>query len=230
MMILIISILAIAVLLFLFYASYSIQSGIYISALCRNPKAEKVVALTFDDGPDTVQTPKVLDILKKYGIKSCFFIIGKKVAGNEDIVRRIKEEGHLLGNHGYGHSGKFPLYSLSKMVKDVEECSNGLEKTTGNRVNLFRPPFGVTNPTIAQMVKKLNLTTIGWNVRTLDTCIKDDNKILKRIERKLSPGSVILLHDSLKSSDTLLEKVIALVYSKGYRCIGIDELFNLKIQ
>lgn len=217
------------VMLFFFYASYSIQSGVYIKALCRNPKAGKVVALTFDDGIDAVQTPKVLDVLKKYQIKACFFCIGKKLAGNEGIVNRIKEEGHLLGNHGYSHSGKFPLYSPKKMMADVAKCAKELEKITGDKALLFRPPFGVTNPTVARTAKKLGLTTIGWNIRTLDTCTKNNDKVLKRIEKKLSSGSVILLHDNLEASDILLDKVIKLMHDKGYSCVGIDELFNLNL-
>lgn len=227
---LIIAGLLFALVLFFFYASYSIKSGVYLKALCRNPKMEKVVALTFDDGPDAIQTPRVLGILKKNNIKACFFCIGSKIAGNEDIIQRIKDEGHLLGNHSYSHSNKFPLYSSSKMTDDVVRCSIELEKITGSRVRLFRPPFGVTNPTVARVARRLGLTTVGWNIRTLDTWAKDSSKVVKRIEKKLSSGSVILLHDNLKASDTILEATIELIQSKGYRCVGVDELFNLSFE
>lgn len=226
----IVGLLILAMMLFLFYASYSIASGIYLKALCKNQKAGKVVALTFDDGPDSIQTPKALDVLKKHNIKACFFCIGSKIAGNEDIIKRIKNEGHLLGNHSHSHSGKFPLYSLRKMIADATKCTEELERITGDKVRLFRPPFGVTNPTVARMVKTLGFTTIGWNIRTLDTCTKDKKKVLYRIERKLSPGSVILLHDNLESSDTTLAEAILLIQKKGYKCVGIDELFNLNLE
>ncbi|MDR0660420.1 MAG: polysaccharide deacetylase family protein [Prevotellaceae bacterium] len=227
MNVLIVADIFIVVMLFFFYASYSIRSGVYLTALYKNPKVGKAIALTFDDGPDADQTPKVLDILQKNDIKGCFFCIGKNVVGNEDIIRRIKAEGHLLGNHSYSHSGKFPLYSSNKMVEDVLKCSIEIEKILEDKVRFFRPPFGVTNPTIAKTVKKLSLTTIGWNIRTLDTCIKNEKKVLNRIEKRLKPGSVILLHDNLKSSDTMLNAIISLIREKGYKFVGIDELFNL---
>ncbi len=219
----------IVVMLFFFYASYSIRSRVYLNALCRNPKAGKVVALTFDDGPDSTQTPKVLDILKKYNIKACFFCIGSKIAGNENIIQRIKNEGHLLGNHSHNHSGKFPLYSAKRMASEASECSKKIEDITGEKTQLFRPPFGVTNPTIARMVKKHRYITIGWNIRTLDTC-KSSSKVLKRVEKKLSFGSVILLHDDLKTSDDTLERVIKLISNKGYKFVRVDELFNLNFE
>lgn len=219
--------LLLVVMLFFFYASYSIRSGIYLKALCQNRKAGYAVTLTFDDGPDRVNTPKVLDVLKKHNVKACFFCIGSKIAGNEDIVKRIKDEGHLLGNHSYSHTGKFPIYSSSKMLEDIKKCSGEIERATGSKVSLFRPPFGVTNPTVAKTVKKLGYTTVGWNIRTLDTCIKNKNKIVKRIGKKLSAGSIILLHDNLEASDSVLENAILLIQSKGYRCIGLDELYKM---
>ena len=88
---------------FLVYASYSIQSGIYLRSFCKKHTAEKIVALTFDDGPDSLQTPKVLQVLKEYQVTACFFCIGHKVKGNEAILQKMVAEGHLIGNHSYRH-------------------------------------------------------------------------------------------------------------------------------
>ena len=107
---------------FLVYASYSIQSGIYLRSFCKKHTAEKIVALTFDDGPDSLQTPKVLQVLKEYQVTACFFCIGHKVKGNEAILQKMVAEGHLIGNHSHTHSGLFPLYGLSKMKKDLQTC------------------------------------------------------------------------------------------------------------
>ena len=106
------------ILSFLVYASYSIQSGIYLRSFCKKRTTEKVVALTFDDGPDPIQTPKVLKVLKEYQATACFFCIGHKIKGNEALLKSMVTEGHLIGNHSYSHSGLFPLYGLSKMKKD----------------------------------------------------------------------------------------------------------------
>ena len=145
------------ILSFLVYASYSIQSGIYLRSFCKKRTTEKVVALTFDDGPDPIQTPKVLKVLKEYQATACFFCIGHKIKGNEALLKSMVTEGHLIGNHSYSHSGLFPLYGLSKMKKDLQTCQCELERVTSQPVTLFRPPFGVTNPTIAKAVRQL-----GW--------------------------------------------------------------------
>ena len=148
------------ILSFLVYASYSIRSGIYLRSFCKKHTAEKIVALTFDDGPDSLQTPKVLQVLKEYQVTACFFCIGHKVKGNEAILQKMVAEGHLIGNHSYTHSGLFPLYGLSKMKKDLQTCQCELERVTSQPVSLFRPPFGVTNPTIAKAVRQLGYTSI----------------------------------------------------------------------
>ena len=115
------------ILSFLVYASYSIQSGIYLRSFCKKRTTEKVVALTFDDGPDPIQTPKVLKVLKEYQATACFFCIGHKIKGNEALLKSMVTEGHLIGNHSYSHSGLFPLYGLSKMKKDLQTCQCELD-------------------------------------------------------------------------------------------------------
>lgn len=210
---------------FLFWASYSINSGIYIKVFCRKQTKEKIVALTFDDGPDTIQTPRILQVLKKEQIPACFFCIGKKVKGNEELLREIVAEGHLIGNHSYSHTGFFPLYNFKRMKEDLQTCQSALETVTSQPVTLFRPPFGVTNPTIAQAVRQLGYKTIGWNIRTLDTQYPAPEKILRRIRKRLCPGSVILLHDRLKGSDVLLQQVIRLVKKQGYTIVRLDSMF-----
>jgi peptidoglycan/xylan/chitin deacetylase (PgdA/CDA1 family) len=202
------------------------RSGVYIKTLNRNPKAGNVVALTFDDGPDPVQTLKILDILKEHDIQACFFSIGRKITGNEDIIRRMKAEGHLVGNHSFAHSNKFPLYSLKRMIADLKACGDELARITGCETSLFRPPYGVSNPTIARAVKKMKYTVIGWNIRTFDTCSGSIEKIVKRVDKKLSPGSVILLHDTMDFSDILLKSILAMLKQRCYKVISIDELFN----
>ncbi|MBK5720100.1 polysaccharide deacetylase family protein [Dysgonomonas sp. Marseille-P4677] len=212
--------------IFLVYASYSIQSGIYLKALCRNQLKGKTIAITFDDGPDRVQTPKVLDILKEYNITACFFCIGSKIENNEDILLRIKEEGHLIGNHTFNHFFSFPLCSYRQMEKELRDCERKIEEVIGEKTILFRPPFGITNPTIAKVIRAMGYITIGWNIRSLDTCRKEKT-ILKRIKRGLKPGSVILLHDPLPSSERLLRKILELVKENNYTIERIDKLFDI---
>ncbi len=213
--------------LFLFYASYSIRSGVYIKALCQNKKKDKIVSLTFDDGPDQ-QTEKVLDILKEYDVKACFFCIGSKIAENKDVLKRMKNEGHLIGNHSHSHFFSFPLHSVKWIKQDLESCNRHIEEITQDEVKLFRPPFGVTNPLIAKAVRSMNYTTIGWSIRSLDTCNNVD-KTLARIYKKLKPGAVILLHDPLPESDILLRNLLDSLKENEYKVERVDKLFDLKL-
>ncbi len=212
----IIALAIVAVLAFLFYASYSIKSQVYVKALCRVKTAENVVYLTFDDGPDAEQTPQVLDVLKRNNAKAAFFCIGSRIAGNEQILKRIIDEGHTIGNHSFSHTNSFPLFCRRRMIADIRRCQQAIEQATGATTTLFRPPFGVTNPTIGKAVKSLNLKTIGWTIRTYDTNRCSDEKIIRRISRQLRPGAIILLHDRLPQSSERLQMVIDTVKKAGY--------------
>ena len=211
----------IIVLLVMFYASYSIKSNIYLKTFCQKSTSDKVVALTFDDGPDALQTPKVLDVLKEYNVQACFFCVGSRIDKNESIISRMVNEGHLIGNHSYSHTNLFPLYHPKKMKTDLMLCQQKLEEITKQKNILFRPPFGVTNPTIGRTARQMNLEAIGWSIRSLDTQLSLD-KALKRIQRKLHPGAIILLHDVLPQSELLLREVIDLLLREGYQIKRLD--------
>lgn len=210
------------VLMLMFYASYSIKSNIYLKTFCRKNTTEKVVAITFDDGPDAMQTPKILDVLKEREVQACFFCIGKKIESNELLVQRMIREGHLVGNHSYSHANRFPFYGRKKMLADLTLCQQQLEAATQEKIDLFRPPFGVTNPTIGNAARQMNLTTIGWSIRSLDTQTSSITKILDRIQRQLHPGAIILLHDVLPYSTVVLEKVLDLLSEEGYKIKRLD--------
>lgn len=215
---------------FLFYASYSIQAGIYLKSFCHKKTAEKVVAVTFDDGPDAHRTPAVLDVLDDYGVKACFFCIGEKVEGHEELLRDIVRRGHLVGNHSYSHSPLLPCYSLSKLKKDFLSCQLALERVTLQPLRLFRPPFGVTNPTVAKAVRALGYISIGWDVRSLDTCISDEQRVMQRIRKRLRPGSIILLHDRLPGSARLLRLLLDYLEQEGYRVVRLDSMLDKGIK
>lgn len=213
-------------LAFLFYASYSIRSNIYIRVFYRKQTTEKIVALTFDDGPDATETARVLDVLKEYRVPACFFCIGSKIAGNEAVLRRMVSEGHLIGNHSYTHSNFFPLFGLGRMKRELEKCRKELEKATGQEITFFRPPFGVTNPTVARAIRQSGFTPIGWNIRTLDTHQHSAAKVIGRIRKRLCPGSVILLHDRMPHSAELVKQVLDFLKSEGYTVVRLDSLIH----
>lgn len=161
--------IVLSITVFMVWASASIRSGVYVRAFCREKTDRKVVYLTFDDGPHPPETERVLDVLRERGARATFFLIGSKVSGNEAVLRRMLEEGHALGLHTYSHAGTFPLLSFDKMLADVNEGKRAVESVAGKKISLFRPPFGVTNPTISKVIRTLGLHTIGWDVRSFDT-------------------------------------------------------------
>lgn len=162
-------VIVLSITVFMVWASASIRSGVYVRAFCCEKTDRKVVYLTFDDGPHPPETERVLDVLRERGARATFFLIGSKVSGNDAVLRRMLEEGHALGLHTYSHAGTFPLLSFDKMLADVNEGKRAVESVAGKKISLFRPPFGVTNPTISKVIRTLGLQTVGWDVRSFDT-------------------------------------------------------------
>lgn len=215
-------------LVFLFWASYDITSGIYLKSFCRNERAKGVVAVTFDDGVDPLQTPKVLDVLKRANVQATFFVIASKAEKYPELVRRMVAEGHLVGSHTYGHQATFPILGKKSMVAELRQAQEVLERITGEKINLFRPPFGVTNPTVAYAVKKMNYQSVGWSIRSFDTnARKSRERVVQRIMKKMrGEGDVILLHDDRAESDHLLEVLLKAVKERGYQIERLDQLMK----
>lgn len=223
-----ITIAVICVLAFLVWASADIGSGIYLKSFCRKPTSEKILALTFDDGPDEVMTPKVLAVLKQYNIKATFFMIGSKVVQQPHIVRTLIAEGHSIGNHTYSHQGVFPLSGEKEIEIELRKCSHSIAEISGEKPKLFRPPFGVTNPIIGRVVRRMGLNSIGWSIRSLDTVsTRSREDVCTMILKQLHPGAIILLHDRCNDADILLQLLIPQIIEKGYRFTTIDN-FILK--
>ena len=214
--------IVLSITVFMVWASASIRSGVYVRAFCGEKTDRKVVYLTFDDGPHPPETERVLDVLRERGARATFFLIGSKVSGNEAVLRRMLEEGHALGLHTYSHAGTFPLLSFDKMLADVNEGKCAVESVAGKKISLFRPPFGVTNPTIAKVIRTLGLQTVGWDVRSFDTMFCKSSghdwyvPVVERIMKQVCPGSVILLHDRLDGASELLALLLDSLAASGY--------------
>lgn len=215
-------------LVMLIAGSMFIRINFYLKALNEGVKSEKVAALTFDDGPDPVITPKVLAILEKHNVPASFFIIGKKAKKNGALLKRIISQNHLLGIHSYKHGFFFDFYRKTDMEQDLLRTEDAVTCITGKKPLLFRPPYGVTNPTLANAVSNLDFKVIGWSVRSMDTTIKDAERVSKRVLGKLRPGAVILMHDTQDVTPEALELVITRAKEDGYRFIGLDEMFGIE--
>ena len=211
-------------LLFLIYASADIRSGVYVKTVSRLQTNKKILALTFDDGPHPEITPLILNVLKKYRIQATFFCIGKNAEENKSLVYRIINEGHLIGNHTDQHAFTFPFYSSERMKTEIDTCWNRIISAgSPDSPRLFRPPFGITNPFLRKALKNSDYAVIGWNIRSLDTIIRNPKIVIRRVTKKIKPGSILLFHDSQAHTPEIVENIINFALIKGYIFVRVDE-------
>ena len=189
-------------------------------------KNKKVVALTFDDGPDGNTTPQALDILAKYKIKATFFVQGKNIAGNEAILKRMQSEGHEVGNHSWSHPilTKLSLEDAKKQITDTEDA---IKSVLGKSTKLMRPPYGAISDDIRN---SLDLSFIMWDVDSLDWKSKNEAAILTEIQHQTSDGAIILMHDIHQPSVNSLPKVIEYLQGQGYSFVTVSELLNTRLK
>ena len=210
------------------YGSINIKSSLYCNVLCSGDTKDKAIALTFDDGPDKEITPHILGILKSHNIKAAFFCIGHKAAENPELIQKIYDEGHIIGNHSWSHGYFFDLLSPGRMVAELRKTENALGQIQNRKTRLFRPPYGVTNPSIASAAREMNYHIVGWSLRSKDTVKKDENELLERLKKKVRPGDVILFHDTRGITLKILDCFIRYAKSRNYiferpdRLLGID--------
>ncbi|URM37938.1 polysaccharide deacetylase family protein [Flavobacterium anhuiense] len=210
------------------FGSARISSNYHVKAFCSNPfETEKKIALTFDDGP-SIYTLDVLALLKKYNAKATFFCIGKNIEMHPEILQKVISEGHLVGNHSYSHSKFFDFYNAKKITEEIKRTDMLLEKFTSRKINFFRPPYGVTTPSIRRALKVTGHKTIGWNIRSLDGGTQNQELIFNRLIKHISPGGIVLLHDTGEHSVLVLEQFLQFLQQNNYQVVSIEELLNLK--
>ena len=214
--------------LILVVGSSFIQLGFHLKAYCNIPlEKEKNVALTFDDGPHEM-TLLVLDVLKKHNAKATFFCIGKNVEKHPEILKKIISEGHIVGNHSYNHSRLFDFYRKEKLIAEILKTDALIEKISGKKTILFRPPFGVTNPSIRRALEVTKHHVIGWNIRSLDGIIKNEKLVFNRIKKLISPGGIVLLHDTSLQSVKALEQLLQFIEENKYKVVSLEQLLEIK--
>ncbi|WP_172281125.1 polysaccharide deacetylase family protein [Chryseobacterium sp. LAM-KRS1] len=210
---------------FVVWGSFDIKLGYFVNSITHKKTKVKEVALTFDDGP-TEFTPQFLDLLQEHHIKATFFCIGKQIEKYPDTFKRIIAEGHSIGNHTYTHSNSTGFLPTVKMTDEIAKCDEIIASVGNTTTVLYRPPFGVTNPSIAKAIKRSGKISIGWNVRSLDTVIEDERKIYKRIISKIKPGSIVLLHDTSEKTYRVLVDLLLFLKDKKYSAFTIDSIIK----
>ena len=179
-----------------------------------------VVALTFDDGPHKVYTKQLLDGLRERGIHASFFLMGENLEGNEELIRQMKEDGHLIGNHSFCHV-KLTEKGAEQVCRDVEKTGDLIEDLTGQYPRYLRPPYGDWNEALEE---KLDLETVFWTVDSLDWKLKNTEKIVKRVEKSVKNGDIILMHDIFSISVEAALQLADELQSQGYQFVTVDEL------
>lgn len=210
------------------YGSYFIQANYFIDQFHHGNRNNKKIALTFDDGPQPGFTSQVLDILKEKKVPALFFLIGHNIAGNETDLVRMDAEGHIVGNHSYSHNYWFSLKKSRNMLSDLRICDQKIAAVILKKPQLFRPPYGVTNPMVAKAIRLGNYTGIGWSLRSYDTTAKDAALLLNKILTNVKNGDVILLHEWGKHTVAVLPDLIDKSRKLGFEFVRADELLGVE--
>ena len=196
-------------------------------------RGSKLLALTFDDGPNDPHTLRLLEILAKHDVQATFFLIGRYVQQRPDIVRELVKAGHAVGNHTFSH----PLLTFksgAKVRNELETCHHVLTEAVGEHSNLFRPPFGGRRPAVLRIARELGFEPVMWNVTGYDWNAPSVEHIERKVVRKVHGGDVILLHDGghlqmgadRSRTVTATDRLIGRYKAKGYEFLTIPEMME----
>lgn len=182
----------------------------------------KVIALTFDDGPGPY-TEKLLDILDKYDAKATFFLIGSKVSGQASVVRSIQARGHQLGNHSWSHP-ELPKLSVDQIAGEIDRTNEAIRQATGVKPSILRPPYGAVNGVVLEQLRLRNMSSILWSVDTRDWADRNSQIVCSRAVAGARPGAVILMHDIHQTSVNAVPCILSSLKQQGYSFVTIQRL------
>lgn len=208
----------------------NIQANNRSSIIYSGKSNDNSIALTFDDGPDPVNTIKVLDTLKKYDIKATFFLVGQNVKRYPNIVKRIYDEGHTIGNHSYTH-GRFYKGDKGIISKEIIQTQNVIEEVIGLKPVFFRPPYGAVSKNLIDVCKENNLEVVNWNVDTEDwkKTIKASD-LINQIKNINKSNRIILMHTMahLNKTSEALEPIIISLVQRGFKLKTLNEILEIE--
>jgi len=186
------------------------------------PTGEEIrkIALTFDDGPHHTYTEELLDGLKERGVVATFFVTGEHAVLHPDVIRRMHEEGHLIGNHTYSHI-QLQSNNRAEFKEELIATSEVLEEMIQEEVVYVRPPYGTWDKSFE---KELNMIPVLWNVDPLDWCSTDVAEIVKKIVEDTGENDIILMHDYFETSVEAALKVVDILLDKGYTFVTVEEI------
>jgi len=199
----------------------------------RSPSSngERSIAFTFDDGPDPMYTPQVLELLEKHGAKATFFVVGERVLAHPDLVREIAKRGHALGSHSYSHRLTFHALGVANAKREVLRGVEAITSVIGKTPHLFRPPQGVRTPFLRDALRQIGtLTCVTWTARGLDATGRSAPAIVARLTPRLTEGAILVLHDgggfhgTTDRTPTLaaLDELLSLARARGLSCVALE--------
>jgi peptidoglycan/xylan/chitin deacetylase (PgdA/CDA1 family) len=193
----------------------------------------RLLALTYDDGPNDPYTWRLMEVLEQHGVKATFFLVGRFVEQRPDIARALVAAGHVIGNHTWDHPNLI-FASSAKAQRQLQQTQQAILAATGVDTRLFRPPFGGRRPATLRVARKLDLQTVLWNVTCYDWKAESADEIVGHAERQIRGGDVILLHDgeyhrigvdrsrSVEATDRILSRY----KGEGYEFVTIPEMMG----
>lgn len=184
----------------------------------------KAVALTFDDGPSTVNTPRVLEILKQYNAHATFFVLGDRVEAGAEVLKQEVAQGHEIGNHTWSHV-KLSKLGMKEVNRQYDKTANLVKKLIGYDIRYLRPPWGEISQ---KMRDKLKHPMILWSVDTLDWKSKKPKAVLKEVKKSVKDGAIILMHDIHPTTAEALKLVLPWLVENDYDILTVSELADRK--
>lgn len=179
-----------------------------------------MVALTFDDGPHPVYTKQLLEGLKKRGVKATFFVVGENIPGQEELIRKMQQEGHLIGNHTYDHCNLSCL-SVEAAQEELAKTSRLIQDITGNATSYIRPPYGKWKD---DLDNQISMISVNWTLDTRDWDTRNTSDIVKKVMTDVRENDIILLHDYYQTSVEAALQIVDQLTEKGYRFVTVEEL------
>lgn len=178
------------------------------------------VALTFDDGPHRIYTKNLLDGLRERGVKATFFVVGENIPGNEDLIRQMEADGHLIGNHTYDHADISKL-SDEENCRELQKTSDLVKEITGYGTAYVRPPFGNWKDT---MDCRVTMISVKWTIDTLDWKSKNVAEIIGKVMQQISDYDIILMHDYYETSVEAALQIVDRLQEEGYEFVTVEDL------
>ena len=194
-----------------------------VNPVYRVESGKKQVAISFDAAWGNEQTAQLLDILDKYKVKATFFLVGDWVDKFPEDVKAIAAKGHDVGNHSDTHP-HLPQLSENKAAAEISACNEKIEKLTGHCPTLFRPPYGDYDNMVVNTVKNMGMYCVQWDVDSLDWKDPSPEQLAQNVLKKVTDGSIVLMHNGAKNTPAALPSIIEGIQDKGFEIVLIKDL------